>query len=61
LVSRRLAAIRHTLNKMPSSMKGTETLLFINLVFYVVFKHTIENYYSMQKVNAIAYSFAVQR
>ena len=37
LVSRRLAAIRQTLNRIPSSIKGTDTFCFINPVFYVVF------------------------
>lgn len=40
-------------------MKGTETLLFINLVFYVVFKHTTANfpfqYLSLKACGAINY------
>jgi hypothetical protein len=36
LVSRRFDAIRHTLKRMPSNMKGTDTFSFIIPVFYVV-------------------------
>jgi len=32
-----LAAMRHTLKRMPSSIKGTDTFSFIIPVFYVVF------------------------
>ena len=38
--SSRLEQMRHTQNTMPITRKGRDTVRFIGLVFYVVFKHT---------------------
>ena len=40
--SSRLEQMRHTQNTMPITRKGRDTVRFIGLVFYVVFKHTGE-------------------
>ena len=40
LVSNRFDATRQVQKSTPSIIKGTDTLLFIYLVFNVVFKHT---------------------
>jgi hypothetical protein len=39
-VAKILAINKQIANKMPASINNTETVFFISLVFYVVFKHT---------------------
>jgi hypothetical protein len=39
-VAKMLEINKHIANRMPANINKTETVFFISLVFYVVFKHT---------------------